>query len=184
VPHWASLTEDTVNLHDLIDSSAVAILPIRPSGGLRSDLSYYSFGAHFVEVRVDEQLGRIRVSRVVSVMDCGQILNPTTATSQIQGAVVFGIGMTLMEQTRYDPLTARVLTDNLADYHVPVNPDVPPIEVLFLNQPDLALNDLGARGLGEIGLPGTAAAIGNAVYSATGRRFRTLPITPKDVVGR
>ena len=137
--------------------------------GRRSGLSFYSFGAHFVEVRVDEQLGRVRVSRVVSVMDCGRILNPKTAASQIRGAIVFGIGMALMEQTLYDPATARVLTDNLADYHVPVNSDVPPIDVLFVNEPDLQFNELGARGLGEIGLPGTAAAIGNAVFTATGR---------------
>jgi xanthine dehydrogenase YagR molybdenum-binding subunit len=89
--------------------------------------------------------------------------------------------MALMEQTIYDPNTARVLTDNLADYHVPVNLDVPQIDVLFVNEPDLQFNELGARGLGEIGLPGCAAAIANAVYSATGKRFRNLPITPKDL---
>jgi xanthine dehydrogenase YagR molybdenum-binding subunit len=149
--------------------------------GRRSNLSFYSFGAHFVEVRVDEELGRLRVARVVTVLDCGRILNPKTAASQVKGAVVFGIGMALMEQTIYDPNTARVLTDNLADYHVPVNLDVPQIDVLFVNEPDLQFNELGARGLGEIGLPGCAAAIANAVYSATGKRFRNLPITPKDL---
>ena len=121
------------------------------------------------------------MARVVTVLDCGRILNPKTAASQVQGAVVFGIGMALMEQTIYDPDTARVLTENLADYHVPVNLDVPQIDVLFVNEPDLQFNELGARGLGEIGLPGCAAAIANAVYSATGKRFRDLPITPKDL---
>jgi xanthine dehydrogenase YagR molybdenum-binding subunit len=150
--------------------------------GHRRNLSFYSFGAHFVEVRVDEELGRLQIARVVSVMDCGRILNPKTATSQIKGAVVFGIGMALMEETIYDSNTARVLTDNLADYHVPVNLDVPQIDVLFVNEPDLQFNELGARGLGEIGLPGTAAAIANAVFAATGKRFRNLPITPKDLV--
>jgi xanthine dehydrogenase YagR molybdenum-binding subunit len=87
-----------------------------------------------------------------------------------------------MEQTIYDPNTARVLTDNLADYHIPVNLDVPQIDVLFVNEPDLQFNELGARGLGEIGLPGCAAAIANAVYSAIGKRFRDLPITPKDLM--
>jgi xanthine dehydrogenase YagR molybdenum-binding subunit len=148
----------------------------------QSDLSFYSFGAHFVEVRVDEQLGRARVTRVVSVLDCGQIVNLKTAASQIKGGIIFGIGMALMEETLHDPQTARVLTDNLADYHVPVNLDVPPIDVQFINEPDLALNELGVRGLGEIGLPGTAAAIANAIFNATGRRFRKLPITPSKLL--
>jgi xanthine dehydrogenase YagR molybdenum-binding subunit len=126
-------------------------------------------------------LARLRVARVVTVLDCGRILNPKTASSQVNGAIVFGIGMALMEQTIYDSNTARVLTDNLADYHVPVNLDVPQIDVLFVNEPDLQFNELGARGLGEIGLPGCAAAIANAVYSAIGKRFRDLPITPKDL---
>ena len=151
-----------------------------PQGRSRN-LSFYSFGAHFVEARVDEERGSLRVARVVTVLDCGRILNPKTAASQVKGAVIFGIGMALMEQTIYDPNTARVLTDNLADYHVPVNLDVPQIDVLFVNEPDLQFNELGARGLGEIGLPGCAAAIANAVYSATGKRFRDLPITPKDL---
>jgi xanthine dehydrogenase YagR molybdenum-binding subunit len=150
--------------------------------GRRRNLSFYSFGTHFVEVRVDEELGRLRVARVVTVLDCGRILNPKTASSQVKGAIVFGIGMALMEQTIYDPNTARVLTDNLADYHIPVNLDVPQIDVLFVNEPDLQFNELGARGLGEIGLPGCAAAIANAVYSAIGKRFRDLPITPTDLM--
>jgi xanthine dehydrogenase YagR molybdenum-binding subunit len=148
----------------------------------RQNLSLYSFGAHFVEVHADEESGRLRVARVVSVFERGRILNPRTATSQIKGALVFGIGMALMEQPIYDPNTARVLTDDLADYQVPANLDVPPIDVLFVNEPDLQFNELGARGLGEIGLPGCAAAIASAVLSAKGRRFRDLPILPKELV--
>jgi xanthine dehydrogenase YagR molybdenum-binding subunit len=90
--------------------------------GRGRNLSFYSFGAHFVEARVDEELGRLGVARVVTVLDCGRILNPKTAASQVKGAVVFGIGMALMEQTIYDPNTARVLTDNLADYQCPGEP--------------------------------------------------------------
>lgn len=149
----------------------------------RTDLSFYSFGAHFVEVRVDEALGRVRVSRVVSALDCGTIVNPKTAASQIKGGIVFGIGMALMEKGEFHPSAARLVNDNLADYAVPVHADVPEIEVIFVGGADERFNEFGARGLGEIGLPGAAAAIANAVFDATGRRIRSLPITPADIVG-
>lgn len=151
------------------------------SGGIgdaRKDRSYYSFGAHFVEVRIDEALGRIRVSRVVSALDCGRIINPKTAASQIKGGIVFGIGMALMEAVEFHPTHHRIVGDNLADYAVPVNADIPHIDAIFLDCPDEDLNEFGARGLGEIGVPGMAAAIANAAFNATGRRFRSLPITP------
>ena len=151
------------------------------SGGIgdaRKDRSYYSFGAHFVEVRIDEALGSIRVSRVVSALDCGRIINPKTAASQIKGGIVFGIGMALMEAGEFHPTHHRIVGDNLADYAVPVNADIPQIDVIFLDCPDEDLNEFGARGLGEIGVPGMAAAIANAAFNATGRRFRSLPITP------
>ncbi|MBM6581163.1 xanthine dehydrogenase family protein molybdopterin-binding subunit [Microvirga sp. BT689] len=141
------------------------------------DLSFYSFGAHFVEVRVDEEIGRIRVSRVVSALDCGRIINPKTATSQIKGGIVFGIGMALMEQGEFDPIHSRLINDNLADYHIPVNADIGEIDVIFIDKPDTRFNEFGARGLGEIGVPGTAAAITNALYCATGKRIRSLPAT-------
>jgi xanthine dehydrogenase YagR molybdenum-binding subunit len=146
------------------------------------DRSYYSFGAHFVEVRIDEAIGRIRVSRVVSALDCGRIINPKTATSQIKGGIVFGIGMALMEAAEFHPTRHRIVGDNLADYAVPVNADIPDIDVIFLDRPDEDFNEFGARGLGEIGVPGMAAAIANAAFNATGRRFRSLPITPARLV--
>ncbi len=145
------------------------------------NLSFYSFGVHFVEVRIDEMLGRIRVSRVVSALDCGRIINPTTAASQIKGGIIFGIGMALMEKAEFDPVHARLVNDNLGDYHVPVSADVPDIKTLFVDKPDFRFNEFGARGLGEIGVPGVAAAIGNAMFSATGRRVRGLPI-PMDAI--
>jgi len=151
-------------------------------GEARNDRSYYSFGAHFVEVRIDERLGRLRVSRIVSALDCGRIVNPTTATSQIKGGIIFGIGMALMEAAEFHPQYHRIVGDNLADYAVPVQADIPPIEVIFIDNPDKAFNEFGARGLGEIGVPGMAAAIANAVFHATGRRFRDLPITPAKIV--
>ncbi len=130
------------------------------------DLSFYSFGAHFVEVRVDETLGRLRVSRIVSALDCGRIINPKTASSQIKGGIIFGIGMALMEKAEFDPAQARIVNDNLADYHVPVNADVPDIEVLFVDKPDLRFNELGLRGLGEIGLPGVGGPRSGMHFSA------------------
>jgi xanthine dehydrogenase YagR molybdenum-binding subunit len=141
--------------------------------------SWYSFGAQFVEVRVDPLLGEVRVRKVVSVHDIGRVLNAKTARSQIQGGVVWGIGMALMEHTVFDQRDARLVTRNLADYLVPVNPDVPDIDVLFLDKPDPHFNALGARGVGEIGITGVAAAIANAVYHATGKRIRDLPIAPE-----
>jgi xanthine dehydrogenase YagR molybdenum-binding subunit len=138
----------------------------------------YSFGAHFVEVGVHEWTAEVRVRRVVSVMDVGRVINPLTARSQVAGGVVWGIGMALTEESRLDPKTARVVTASLADYRVPVHADVPEIEVHFIDEPDLRCNPLGARGVGEIGTTGVAAAIANAVYHATGRRMRDLPITP------
>lgn len=148
------------------------------AGGTPTDLplSFYSFGCHFVEIELDELIGRLRVRRVVSAMDCGQIINPRLAESQIRGSVIFGVGMALMEKAVRHPESGRVLSDNLADYAVPVHADIPEIDVLFVDKPDLSFGEIGARGLGEIGLPGVAAAIGNAVFSATGRRCRSLPI--------
>lgn len=137
--------------------------------------SFYSFGAHFVEVELDEPIGRLRVTRVVSSLDCGAILNPRLAESQIRGGVIFGIGMALMEEGLRHPGTGRLISDNLADYAIPVHADVPEIEVDFLNIPDPLMGEDGARGLGEIGLPGLAAAIGNAVFNACGRRIRQTP---------
>lgn len=146
-------------------------------------LAFQSFGAHFCEVKIDPLLPRVQVSRVVSVMNCGRIVSAKTATSQIMGGVVMGIGMALEEETAYDPATGLPATRNLADYHVPVNADVPNIEVHFVGEPDLAFNPIGARGMGEIGITGIAAAIANAVYHATGKRVRDLPITLDKLMG-
>ena len=140
--------------------------------------SFQSFGAHFVEVMIDDPIPMVRVTRVVSVMNVGRVINPKTARSQVLGGVTMGIGQALMEETVYDPKTGRPVTDNLADYPVAVNPDVHEIDVQFVDVPDVHFNALGCRGVGEIGITGIAAAIGNAVYHATGKRVRELPITP------
>ncbi len=139
--------------------------------------SMHSFGAVFVEVRVDEDLGRIRVPRVVGAYGAGKILNEKTARSQIIGGTVWGIGMALMEQTHVDPRSGRYVNADLAEYQVPVNADIGSIEPIFVDEHDPIVNPIGVKGIGEIGITGVAAAIANAVYNATGKRVRDLPIT-------
>jgi xanthine dehydrogenase YagR molybdenum-binding subunit len=144
--------------------------------------SLHSFGAQFAEVTWHPQTARLRVSRFVSVIDAGRMLNPKPARNQIEGAVVMGIGMALLEESRYDKRYGAPINSNLADYMVCTNADAPPIDVTFLDHPDLVLNELGARGVGEIGLAGTAAAITAAVYHATGVRVRELPVRIEDLL--
>src|SRR5215468_3524631 len=144
--------------------------------------SKHSFGCHFVEVTWHPEIARLRVGRVVTVMDAGRILNPLAGRNQIQGAVVMGIGMALFEETTYDPQTGAPINSNLADYMMTVNADAPPIDVHFLDYPDKEINELGARGIGEIGLAGIAAAITEAVHHATGVRIRELPVRIEDLL--
>jgi xanthine dehydrogenase YagR molybdenum-binding subunit len=138
--------------------------------------SFNSFGAHFVEIAWQPEIARLRVSRVVTVMDAGRIINTLAGRNQIEGGVVWGIGMALMEHTSYDSRNGAPINSNYADYLVPVNLDVPRLEVHFLDYPDKEVNPLGARGIGEIGLAGVAAAITDAVHHATGIRVRELPV--------
>ena len=145
--------------------------------------SFHSFGAQFAQVRVDPDLGTVRVERMVSVFDIGRVINPKTARSQVMGGIIQGIGMALMEHTVYDPRNGRAVTDNLADYLVPVNADVQRIDVRFLDIPDPHISSIGARGTGEIAITGMAPAIANAVYHATGIRVRDLPITIEKIIG-
>jgi xanthine dehydrogenase YagR molybdenum-binding subunit len=141
-----------------------------------SSRAHNTHSAVFAEVKVDEQLGVIRVTRVVSAVAAGRILNRKTASSQILGGVVWGIGMALHEQTLIDHTLGRIMNANFAEYHVPVNADVHDIKVIFIDEADDS-NPLGIKGVGEIGIVGVAAAIANAVYHATGKRVRDLPIT-------
>jgi xanthine dehydrogenase YagR molybdenum-binding subunit len=137
----------------------------------------YAHSAVFAEVKVDEELGVIDVTRVVSAIAGGRILNPKTARSQVIGGVVWGIGMALEEESVIDQHFGRIMNHNLAEYHVPVNADVHDIDVIFVKENDSIVNPLGVKGLGEIGVVGVAAAIANAVFHATGKRVRELPIT-------
>ncbi|MBO3269086.1 xanthine dehydrogenase family protein molybdopterin-binding subunit [Hymenobacter defluvii] len=145
----------------------------KPSGH-----SMHSFGAHFCEVEVDPDFGTIRVTRWVGVHGVGQVLNLKTATSQLYGGAIFGIGSALMEETFRDPNYARYTNHNLAEYHIPVNADIPDMKIEFVPEKDPYINALGVKGIGEIGIVGVAAAVANAVYNATGKRMRSLPMTP------
>ena len=148
----------------------------------RPDLSYYSFGAQFSKVRVDMELGQVRVEKMLGVFGAGRILNAKTARSQMLGGMIWGIGMALHEHTQYDPNTGRVVTRNLADYHVPSCADTPDIEVEFVPEQDTQMSPIGAKGVGELGIVGAAASIANAVYNATGKRIREFPLTPDKLV--
>src|SRR5580704_2844375 len=145
-------------------------------GNPEPKFSTQSFGCHFVEVTWQPEIARLRVSRVVSVIDAGKIINTLAGRNQIQGAVVMGVGMALLEATEYDPQNGAPINSSFADYLVAVNADAPPIDVHFLDYPDKEINELGARGIGEIGLAGIAAAVTGAVHHATGVRVRELPV--------
>ena len=137
--------------------------------------SMHSFGAVFCEIRVNAVTGETRVKRVLGSYDCGRIINPKTAASQFRGGIIMGIGLSLMEATEFDERAGRIMNPSLAEYHVPVHMDVPKIDVMWTDIPDPHA-PAGARGIGEIGITGVAAAIANAIYDATGRRVRDLPI--------
>jgi xanthine dehydrogenase YagR molybdenum-binding subunit len=143
----------------------------------------HSHSAVFVEVKVDEDLGSIEVSRIVTAIAAGRVLNPKTARSQIVGGIVWGLGMALEEESLMDERLGRFMNHNFADYHVPVNADVHAIDVLFVEEHDSIVNPLGAKGLGEPGVVGVAAAIANAIFHATGHRVRELPITLDKLLG-
>jgi xanthine dehydrogenase YagR molybdenum-binding subunit len=130
----------------------------------------------FAEVRVNAITGEVRVSRFLGSFDCGRILNAKTARSQFRGGIIMGIGLALMEETQFDERNGRIANPSLAEYHIPVHMDVPEIDVIWTDIPDPHA-PMGARGIGEIGITGTGAAIANAIYNACGKRVRDLPIT-------
>ncbi len=142
-------------------------------GGDQHRTASQSFGAHFCEVEVDEEIGRASVTRWVSVIDCGRVLNPDLARNQVMGGITFGVGMALLEQVPYDPRSAQLI----GEYYVPTHADRPDFDITFIDEPDFDLDPIGVRGVGEIGACGVAAAVANAVFHATGRRLRDLPIT-------
>lgn len=173
-PDQGETYQEILKHHELAVMEATELsLP----GPERRNHSAYGFGAHFAEVHVDADLGTVRVARYVGAFSAGRIINPKTAHSQLIGGIVWGIGMALMEQTVFDPLTGRIVNANLGEYHVPVHADIPNIDAFFIQEQDPRANPLGVKGVGELGTIGSAAAIANAVYHATGTRIRDLPIT-------
>ncbi|WGF90387.1 xanthine dehydrogenase family protein molybdopterin-binding subunit [Marinivivus vitaminiproducens] len=144
--------------------------------GAYSDFTALSYIAHFVEVRIEPHTRRIRVPRVVSVADCGRVVSPRTARSQVQGGVVWALGAALRETSEVDPRYGGWLNADIAEYHVSVNADIGEIDVSFIDEPDFDANAAGVKGVGEIAMVGAAAALANAVFHATGRRLRTLPV--------
>ncbi|MCC6777172.1 MAG: xanthine dehydrogenase family protein molybdopterin-binding subunit [Hyphomicrobiales bacterium] len=168
----------TVSIPDVMRSGGVdRIEQEKTASPNDSRHAHNTHSAVFAEVKIDEQLGVVRVARIVNAVAAGRILNTKTAHNQIMGGVVWGIGMALHEETLVDHAFGRVMNANIAEYHVPVNADVQDIEVIFVEEPDDMINPLGIKGVGEIGIVGVAAAIANAVYHATGKRIRELPIT-------
>ncbi|MEV0686276.1 xanthine dehydrogenase family protein molybdopterin-binding subunit [Nocardia sp. NPDC050378] len=148
----------------------------------RESFSTHAFGAHFVEVRVDTDTAEIRVPRVVSVFGAGRIINPRTARSQFIGGITMGIGMALHEESVFDTRFGEVVNHDLAGYHIPVNADIGEIDVSWIDEHDPHVNPMGAKGIGEIGIVGSAAAVGNAIYHATGVRVRHVPIHLEDLL--
>lgn len=144
--------------------------------------SSHSFNANFCEIRVDIHTGMARVVRFLAVTGAGKILNPKTARSQIIGGNTWGIGMALTEESLIDPRWGNFATRSLADYHVPVNKDVGQMDARFVKEDDNIVNKMGIKGIGEVGITGVAAAIANAVFNATGKRVRSLPITPDKLI--
>jgi xanthine dehydrogenase YagR molybdenum-binding subunit len=173
-----------VSLADLLKQPGAALVNVesKPTGNDGQTYSMYSFSVHFAEVAVHSLTGEVRVRKLVSCADAGTIINQKTAANQMKGGAVGGIGMALMEHAVIDDRYGRYVTKDFADYHVPVQADAPPAEVFFVNQPDYHVNALGTKGIGEISTIGVAPAIANAVFNATGKRVRELPITPDKLV--
>ncbi len=161
--------------------SVEAMEMTEPASGPKTHM-YHSFGAHFCELRVNRYTAEVRVNRITTVMDIGKVVNLKAAWSQVIGGVVFGIGLALLEQSPLDSTDGRFPNANISDYLVATNADVPYLDVTFIDKPDLVFNPVGARGVGEIGITGTPAAIANAVFNATSKRVREFPITPEKLL--
>ncbi len=182
----SSAAKDPVSFGEVLRSCNMTLVEAQANVAPGAEAEKYaiqSFGAQFSEVKVDGDTGEIRVSKHVAAFDVGRIINAKTARSQAIGGITMGIGMALLERTVYDHKHGRPVTNNLADYAIPVNADVPNLDVTFVEHPDPIIGPVGARGLGEIGITGVAPAIANAIYHATGIRVRDLPITPDKLLG-
>jgi len=174
-----TFAENGVSPDDPFKNYTTISIMLSPSEGA---YSRHSWCAHFIEVRVDEDFGTVRVARVVSALDSGRLYNPKLTESQWQGGIIMGIGQALLEEGIVDRRHGRIVNDNLADYLVPTNADIPDIEVISVGIPDPHASALGGKGVGELGIVGVAPAIANAVFHATGKRIRDLPITLEKLI--
>ncbi len=177
--------EEKVELADLMKKNQLTKFEAEGSAGPSKEFeehSVYSFGANFSEVWVDKDTGVFRIKRMVNVGAAGKILNPKTAYGQIIGGLTMGAGMAMAEQTRVEPNFGNFITRSFADYHVPVNLDMANIDVVFLPEDDKIANKMGVKGIGELGITSVAASIANAIFNATGKRMRDLPITPEKLI--
>jgi xanthine dehydrogenase YagR molybdenum-binding subunit len=175
----------TSNFVDVLKKNNLPMIEVTKQSQANTEgknYAMYSFSIHFVQVKVHQLTGVVKASKIVSVGDSGKIVSPKTARSQMIGGAVGGIGMALTEEAILDNRYGRYINNNFADYHVPVHADVPEIDVIFIDKPDLIVNPMGAKGMGEIALIGFAGAVANAVFNATGKRIRSLPITPDKVL--
>jgi xanthine dehydrogenase YagR molybdenum-binding subunit len=176
---------DTIDYDNILKLHNLPLLEITQEskgGDDAKNYSMYSFSAHFAQVYVHPLTGQVKIKKVVAVVDAGKIVNHKTASSQMIGGAVGGIGMAMTEEAVFDDRFGRYVNGNFADYHVPVNADIPQIEAIFIDKPDPIINPVGTKGIGEISLIGVAAALANAVYNATGKRIRDLPITPDKLI--
>ncbi len=169
-------------LHRSGESSLSAHADVQHDRKQKGPYSSHAFGAHFAEVHVDPDFGTVRLARMVSAFGAGRIVNAKTASSQFLGGTVWGVSMALHEEARIDERTGRYMNANLENYLVPVNADIPAVEIILVDEQDEHVNPLGIKGIGEIGNVGSAAAVANAVYHATGKRIRDLPITPEKLL--
>lgn len=175
----------SISYADALKTAGLPMIEVQESSGRNPEMqkySAYSYSVHFVKVRVHPLTGVVRIARAVTAGDAGTIISPKTAASQIIGGIVGGIGGALMEEGVIDHRYGRWVNNDFANYHVPVHADVPDVQAVFVNKPDPVLNPNGSKGMGEIALIGFAAAVANAVYNATGKRIRELPITPDKVL--
>ncbi|MBX2953142.1 MAG: xanthine dehydrogenase family protein molybdopterin-binding subunit [Leadbetterella sp.] len=174
-----------VSYHQIWEKNDLKSLELEASSGPgeeRQKFAFCSTSAHFAKLRVNRRTGRVKVEKYVCVADGGKIINAQAAANQMSGAVTGGIGMALMEEMLIDARVGGLIANDLAGYHFAVNADTPVIEVAFINKPDVNINPSGAKGLGEVGIIGVAAAITNAIYNATGKRLRDLPVTPDKII--
>jgi xanthine dehydrogenase YagR molybdenum-binding subunit len=177
--------ENFISYQDIFTKNNLKTIELEASseaGEEKKKFSFCSSAAHFCKVKVNTKTGKVVIDKMVVVVDGGKIINEKPAANQISGAAVGGIGMALMEKMSVDDKLGSIIANDLAGYHFAVNADAPIIEVSFINKPDPNLNPSGAKGLGEVGIIGAAPAIANAIYNATGKRFRNLPITPDLIV--